>query len=230
MTSSGTYDYLPAISNLSLGAFERCGLKGGELQSQHWASAVRESNLLQVEIGNVQPNLWTNELYSITLTEGTATYNIPPRMIAIQDCFIRTTSGGTTFDRVIFPLSTTEYDATPNKTIQAPPTAYFLNKLINPTITLWQVPDMDDTYTLYVRMLVQMQDSVIPSGVTPDMPYRFLDLFVAGLAYRLARIYAGDRMAMLKADYKEAWANAAGQDVQDGISVYVMPDFSGMWR
>ncbi len=230
MTSTATYAYNPAASNLTLVAFGRIGIRRTEITAQHMADADNESNLLQVEMSNKNPNMWRSELYTQALTAGTATYTLPARLIAMQAAYITTTTGGTSVDRIIWPLSAFEYAALPDKTVEAPPTCYWYNRQITPTITLWQVPDDAATYTLNLRICSQIQDASLASGATLDMPFRFLDVFVAGLAHRLSRIYAPDKEMARKADYMESWANAASQDVDDQVCMFVMPDFSGYYR
>lgn len=211
-------------------AFSRIAVRRTEITAQHLADAETEFNLLQVQLSNNQPNLWRSEVYTISLTAGTATYNLPARMVAIQDLYLSVTSGGVTTDRVLWPLSYLEYDGQSNKTQQAPPTSYLVNKLVSPTITFWQTPDDSATYTANVRLLSQPQDVSLPSGVTLDMPYRYLDVAVAGLAHRLSRIYAPDKEALRKQDYQEAWQAAANTDTQDSVNIYIQPDFSGAYR
>lgn len=202
------------------------------MTAEHLADAAIEANLVQVNLGSNQPNLWKSELFEITLVAGTATYNLPTRMIAVQDVYMTVSNGGTSTDRVLFPVTLAEYDAQPNKTIQAPPTTYLIQKLLpaTPTITFWQVPDDSATYTVQVRILSQMQDVVMAGGVTLDMPYLYLDTFVAGLAHRLSRIYAPDKEAIRKQDYLEARDAAAATDTQDNTNIYISPSFSGYWR
>lgn len=230
MTATGTTAFNPAASGLTISAFARIGIRPPEFTPQHLSDATNEANLLQVQLGNQQPLLWKSELFSISLSQSDAEYDLPARMIAIQDIYLSTTSGGTTTDRLLFPMSTFEYDAQPNKTQEAPPTAYWINKQISPTITFWQVPDMDSTYTAKVRMLSQIQDVSLTSGQTLDMPYRFLDVYVAGLAYRLARLWKPELEMIRKADYMEAWDAASTTDTQDSVSVYIQPAFSGYYR
>jgi hypothetical protein len=230
MALSGTYAWNPAASNLTLTAFGRIGIRRTELTTQHLSDAANEMNLLQVQLSNNQPNLWRSELVTLSLEQSEDEYTLPTRTAAIQDVFIRTESGGTVLDRIVFPLSSFEYDALPDKTTEAPPTCYYVNKTITPTIFFWQVPDADDTYTAYVRLLSQPQDALLSNGTNLDMPYRFLDVFVAGLAHRLSRIYAPDKEMARKLDYQEAWTAAARTDTQDSVSMYIQPGFSGYWR
>ena len=232
MASTGTYAFGPAASNLLMTSFGRIGIRSPEITDQHLADAEVEGNLLQVEIGNKQPNAWSQELFTQVLTSGTATYNLPTRLIAIRDVFLTTAYGGGngSQDTVMWPMSTQDYDAQSEKTQSGVPTSYWMNRLIAPTITMWPVPDSSSTYTLNVRMLSQVQDATIRNGATLDLPYRFLDVWVSGMAHRMARIYAKDQEVLRKADYQEAWANAAQQDLDDNVNLTIGPDFSGYWK
>jgi hypothetical protein len=182
----------------------------------------------------MQPNLWTSELYDITLTEGTASYDLVDRLVAVQDVYLSTVASGaassTAIDRVIYAMSMQDYDSMPNKTIEAAPTAYCVFKTIpTPTITFWQVPDGNATYTAHVRLLRRIQDASMASGVTLDLPYIYLDVFVAGMAHRLARIYAPDKEAIRKQDYMEALTIAQATDTQDNTSIMIAPVMSGYY-
>ncbi len=58
-----------------------------------------------------------------------------------------------------------------------------------------------------------MQDA--GNGVNvEDIPYRFQEALISGLAYKLSMKVEGglERMAMLKAQYDESWDLAAGED------------------
>lgn len=220
MASTGTTSYGPAASSLTLTALARIGIRGAEVTAQHMADAEQEANLVQVKLANLQPNLWTSTLTSTSLVAGTATYTLSAATIAIQACYLTTTSGGVSTDRILWPYSAFEYSSLPDKTVQGPPTAYFYNRLATPEISLWPVPDSAATYTLKLRTVNQIEDVSIKSGTTLDMPYRWLDAFVADLAYRLARIYAPDKEVLRKADAQEAWANAAFED-QERTPIYL---------
>jgi hypothetical protein len=231
MTASSTYDFGPAASGLMLTAFGRIGRKPAELTAEHLRTADIESNLVQVQISSKQPNLWKSGLYTQVLTPGTATYALPARMIAIQSAFITITSGSVSRDRIIWPLSTTEYAALPDKAKQAPPTSYWYDRQITPQITMWPVPDAPagTTYTLKLRILSQPQDVSLKSGLTVDAPYRWLDFFVAGLSHRLSRHYARDLEPLRKVDAKEAWDEAAAED-QERVAMHITPQLSGYYR
>lgn len=212
MTATSTYNFNPAISSLALSAFARIGIRRTEITAQHMADADAEANLVQVEISNRVPNLWLDELYTQALTASTATYTLVARLVAFQAAYVTTTSGGVDTDRLIFPLSVYEYSAIPDKTQEGPPTSFWLNMQSTPQITFWPVPDSAATYTFKARQLRQVQDASLVSGVTLDMPYRWIDVFVAKLAHRLARIYARELEAQRRLDGEEAWTIAATTD------------------
>lgn len=211
-------------------AYARIGIRRTALTAQHMADADLEANLLQVELGNRVPNLWRQEVYEIAMVEDTASYDLPSRTIGIRDVYMSTTSGGTTTDRPLWPLSASEYDGQASKTLSGIPQTYYCQKSITPTITMWPVPDASSTYTVNVRLMTQMEDASIKSGATLDMPYRWLDVFVAGLAYRLSRSYAPQFEDRREKDFEKAWANAAAEDIEDNTGLTITPMTAGYWR
>lgn len=212
-----------------LTAFGRIGIRRTEITAQHLADAENEANLLQTVLANKQPNLWTDELYTQTLTAGTASYTLNARLIAIQAAYLTTTSGGVSTDRILWPLSTFEYAAIPDKTQESPPNSYWYQRLSTPVIYMWPVPDDSATYTLKLRVCRQIQDVSLVSGATLDLPYRWLDVYVADLSHRLSRIYAPDKEMMRKADAAEAWANAATED-QERVPLYIQPQMGYLYQ
>jgi hypothetical protein len=71
MATTGTYDWNPAASNLTLVAFGRIGIRRTEITTQHMTDAANEMNLLQGQLSNFQPNLWRTEIVTLDLEEGT---------------------------------------------------------------------------------------------------------------------------------------------------------------
>jgi hypothetical protein len=160
---------------------------------------------------------------------GQATYPLLAQNIMILAAYIRTTFGGETFDRIISPVSTTEYASYPNKSQQGFPTVYWFDRQIIPQLTLWYVPDSTQTYTLYLQMVNQIEDANLANQENPQIPYRFYDLFVAGLAYRLARIYKPELEQTRKSDYDQAWLIAGTQDTEN-VNLYMNPGLGGYFR
>ena len=213
-----------------LNAYSLCGVKRTELLAQHMQDARLQANFLLSEWSNRQVNLWTVDLQSVPLVQGTATYSVPQETVAVLDAYITITdSSGNTIDRLIFPISRSDYSALPNKLAQAPPTTYWFDRLIAPTITLWQVPDGGGPYTLNYYRCRQIQDATAPGGLTPELPYRWLDAFNWGLAARLAVMYAPERAQALDARAERARAFAATQDTER-VPVFISPGLSGYFN
>jgi hypothetical protein len=219
MTSSGTYTWQPPIGDLILSAFSRINLRGPELTTQHLADAATECNLLSVSFSNRNPNQYALETVTVPLVQGTATYALPNRTLAIGIAYLSTASG----DRPLGPISATDYGAISNKTTQGPPTSIWFLLTPTPSITVWPTPD--NSYTLNIQSFRQQQDVGIANGETPDVPYRFLEAFTAGLAARFARIYAPALYPMRKQDYEEAFQEAAQAD-QASVNLYIVPGLS----
>jgi hypothetical protein len=83
-----------------------------------------------------------------------------------------------------------------------------------PKITVWPTPDGSQTYTFVYWRLRRIQDD--GTGVnTQDIPFRFLNCMVAGLAYYLSMKLPNmdpQRIAGLKADYEQQFQLAAEED------------------
>ena len=219
---SGTYNFLPSAGDIILTAFQRIGMRPSAILQNHLTQAIIEMNLLQVKLSNLQPNLWDVDLQTVPLTQAVATYSVPAETVMITNAYIRSGTGTTTFDRLIFPISNTEYAALPEKTIQNTPTQFWFNRLISPTLTLYPVPDGNGPYTLYYYRVRQIQDALGPNGFQMEVPYLWLDAMAAGLAHRLARVFAPQLEQIRKADADEAWAIAAKQNVEN-VPLYIAP-------
>lgn len=228
MATSGTFAFAPSAADCVLNAFARLQIRATELTQQHLADAYNESNLLQVEFANRQPNLWTSELYTVTLVASTATYTLPARLIAITAAFVSTTSGSTTTDMIIGPVSASEYAAYPVKAQTGIPNVYWYNRQATPQITLFPVPDDATTYTLSLRVLAQQEDASMASGTTLDLPYRWMDAFTAGLAARLAQIYKPEMADRLDARAERSWTIAAKEDQED-VPLTIAPAIGGYY-
>jgi hypothetical protein len=216
MTTSSTYAWSPQVGDLVLQAFSRCGIRGPELTQQHLADAAIEVNLLNVQFTNRLPMQYALETPTISLVQGTRTYALPNRTAAIGVVYI-TFQYGTDYpvDRPLSPLSAADYASMPNKLVQGQPSAFWLQLLPIPQITIWPVPDGNGPYTLQVQSFRQQQDISLAGGQTIDAPYRFLDAFTAGLAARLARNWAPALYALRKADFEESWGECTQRDQED---------------
>jgi hypothetical protein len=225
--TSGTYNFAPSLGEVVLGAFARIGIRRAEILQTHLADARIEANLLLAKISNLQPNLWTVDQQALPLLQGAPSYTVPSETVMILDAFIR--FGNPSTDRSIYPISRSEYSTYPNKSTQAFPTVYWFDRLISPTITIWPTPDANGPYTLFYYRVRQIQDAEYVNGQNIEVPYLWLDAFTAGLAYRLARIYAPTLEGQRKTDSDEAWQQAATQNTEN-VNIMISPGLAHYFR
>jgi hypothetical protein len=225
MTSSGTYAFSPSAADLVLNSFGRLQMRGPELTADHLNNAAMEANLLMVQFSNRNPNRWALETPTIPLVQGTATYTLPNRTIAIAVAYMTTGTGQASYDRPLGNISSTDYAAIPTKYTQGPPSSVFFSLLPVPTLTFWPTPDGGGPYVVNVQSFRQQQDVSLKNAQTVDTPYRFLDAFAAGMAHRLSRFYKPELTQIRKMEWEEAWQEAAARDQED-CCLYLVPGLS----
>ena len=211
MATSGTTTFDLDLNSLVEEAFERCG---AELRTGYDLRTARRSlNLLTAEWANRGVNLWTIEEGSVSLTEGTITYNLRTNTIDLIEQVIRTGTGTNQQDINISRISASTYATISNKNTEGRPNQVWINRqAARPTINVWPVPE-DNDYTFVYYALNRIEDA--GNGVnTQDIPFRFLPCMVAGLAFYLSLKIpqAADRSQFLKQEYEEQWALASTED------------------
>lgn len=168
-----------------------------------------------------------------------STYSVDPSTVVILDAYVTTTYNETNpIDRIILPISRTEYSSYPNKQQQGFPTTFWFDRLISsarstgsvgPQVTLWPVPDGTSSQYLKYYRVRQIQDSALTNGQTVELPYLWLDAFAYGLAHRLSLIWNPQKSMILKPLADEAYAVAAEQNVETAQQ-YISPQIQGYFR
>lgn len=306
MTTSGTYAFNPSLGELTLYAFNLCGLRNTSLLQEHMESARMASNLLLARWSNQGVNLWAvdkivvpldqevpitgvsgdgalvtftyasvdtpvytantpvvisgvtpssyNGSYLVvssspgrlivaspvtaTYTSGglieasdtVSTYSVDPNTVMILDAYVTNTQTGDNIDRIILPISRTEYASYPNKEQSGFPTVFWFDRLISPTVTLWPVPFPTNGPTVFKYYRVRrLQDSALTNAQTVEIPYLWLEAFAYALAQRLAMIWSPEKVQMLQPFANEAYNIAAEQNVEQA-NQYISPQLSGYFR
>jgi hypothetical protein len=229
MTTSGTYTFDPSLGELTLYAFNLCQIRPTSLVQEHMQSARMATNMMLASWANQGVNLWAVDLVTTPVTQGVSTYAVDANTVMILDAYMVTTDGGSNTDRIIMPVSRTEYASYPNKAQQGFPTSFWFDRLISPTVTLWPVPDGTSTSTLKYYRVRRLQDSEFSSGQTVEIPYLWLEAFADGLAYRLAKVWNPQIAQGLKAVADETYKIAADQNIETAQQ-YISPQLAGYYR
>jgi hypothetical protein len=230
MTTSGTYTFNPSLGELTLYSYNLCGLRNTSLLQEHMESARMATNLMLARWSNQGVNLWAVDLVTVPLIQGQQEYSVASDTVMILDAYMQIDNGsGPPIDRIILPISRTEYASYPNKTQQGFTTTFWFDRLIAPTVTLWPVPDGSSAQYLKYYRVRRIQDSALTNGQTVEIPYLWLEAFALGLAQRLAMIWAPDKLQMLKPLADEAYMIAAEQNVEQAQQ-YISPMISGYFR
>lgn len=205
---------------------------GGESTPGYQAASARRAlHLLLMSWTNRGISFSAIDQESLALTAGTASYTLPADTVDVLDMVIRTTSGAATTDLLIRRVGRSEWFALPDKDSQGEPTQAFVDLQRDaPVLTLWPVPDATTAYTLVYYRIRRFRD--IPSlGSDLDVHVRFMPALVSGLAYYMARERPDipeQKLARLKAEYEEEYAQAAETD-RDRGDLRVVPDLSCYW-
>jgi len=230
VTSSGTYVQNPSYGQFVAYAYGKCGVRRTELLAEHFEDARMAMNVVLMDFSNKGVNLWKVEKVTTSLVQGQATYSVDPSIVVILDAYISVPNGinGGTTDRLILPVSRSEYSSYPNKSQQGIVTTFWNDRLLSPTVTLYLVPDGTQP-TMSYYAVQQIQDAAFTSGQTADLPALFFKAFSDALAAELSTSWAPERYPMLSAIAKESYMTAADQN-EEISSVYLSPLVSGYWR
>jgi len=238
MTTTGTTAFNLDLNDLIEEAFERCG---SEVRSGYdFRTARRSLNLLTIEWANRGINLWTIEQGEIPMVTGQATYDLPVNTIDLLDQVIRTGSGSASnqVDININRISESTYSTIPNKLAVGRPIQVWVNRQsgattptgINyPQINVWPTPNDPGSQYRFVYWRLRRINDVGDGVNTQDIPFRFLNCMVAGLAYYLSMKIPNvpmERVMGLKTDYEQQFQLAADEDREKAAIRFVPRNMS----
>ena len=218
MATSGTTDFNLSIDDLIEEAFERCGMR--PTTGYHLTSARRSLNLLFLDWANRGLNLWTIEQATYTLTQGTNEISLANDTVNVLEAIIRQNSQGINTDVYIERISREDWLNVPDKTTQARPAQFYVQRTNTPKVFFY--PAADQTYTFVYYRIRRIQDAGVYTN-TSDVNFRFLPCLTSGLAYQLSLKFAPERTPALKTIYEEDFNRAAMED-RDTASVQFVPD------
>jgi hypothetical protein len=230
--TSGTYNFAPSNSSLILEAFDRCRIRPTELITRHHMPSARMSlNLEMLDWSDSGINLWKVISGTINLVTGTATYVLDQSIETLTEVYYSQINGdgaGQNNDRIMVPVTRTQYAMIPNKLTQGTPTQYWLQMLAVPQVTFWQVPQQGaPNYVVSWYGLQRMQDANVGGGEAPDIVYRAYEALIGRLALRLWTKFGWEvskndagafktHRDILKEEAENGWNNFQTRDQETG--------------
>jgi hypothetical protein len=237
------------VAEIAQEASERAGV---EFRSGYaLRSARRAMELLFIEWANRGLNLWTVDgPTTIDLTPGVYRYSLPEDTVDLIEHNIRTWppgnggwdaewdgpsddfdwSGNHPSDLPLTRFTVSSYAAIPNKLARGRPSVISIRRLIQPYFLLWQVPSDSQFYQVVywrLRRIAPLQ----PGGTAvPEIPWRFLNAIVAGMAFYFA-LKSTDpkalaKVQLLKGEYQEQFQLASDEDRDRASFQFVPFDYS----
>ena len=233
MATSGTIGQTSiTTARLIEKAYRRCGLNPNTLTAETLDLARENLFLLIMSLSNRALNLWCVDMQIIPLVASQATYVLPPGTIDVLNLTLRTPRGDGTYSEIpITPLNRDDYANQPIKSQQsAIPVNYFFEKLIDPQITLWPVPN-DATKDLRLYRYRQVQD-VGDLNANLEIPTRWMEAIIWQLALRLTFELPGispERLTAVQAMCQQITLDADGNET-DNAPTYLAPNIRGYTR
>ena len=218
MATSGTTTFDLSIDDLIEEAFERCGMR--PTSGYQLTSARRSLNLLFLDWANRGLNLWTLEPATYALTAGTNEISLDASVVNVLEAVIRQANQGINTDVYIERISREDWLNVPDKTTQARPAQFYVQRTNIPKVFFY--PAADQNYTFVYYRIRRIEDAGAYTN-TADVNFRFLPCLTSGLAYYLSLKFAADRVSALKTIYEEDFLRAAIED-RDTASVQFVPD------
>jgi hypothetical protein len=232
MTSSGTYNFGLSNASIVFDAFDRIQLRPTQLDRHQLMSARTSLNLELLEWSNRGFNFWETTSGTINLAFNQATYTLPTSLVTLTELYYSAVnaSTGVNQDRIMIPITRTQYAMIVNKLQQGIPTQYWFQMLQTPQVTIWEIPQagaVAPNFVLNWYGLSQIKDANIAGGETPDIDYRAIEALITGLTLRLAEKFGpadpNARRALLmekKAFADQAWDNMVRRDQEPGSTTY----------
>jgi len=173
---------------------------------------------MMLEWANRGLNLWTYEERTQLLTYGVSEYLLGADIVDVLEQVVQLPPGQTSpsLNRYNMTRVSVSTQATrTNPGITGRPVEVFYQRLTGGiTAHIWPLPGTGGPYTLVYWVLRRIEDAGAFTN-TGDFPFRFLPVFVSGLAYYIAQKKRRDDpnlVQTLKAEYAEAWAAASEED------------------
>ena len=216
MTTSGTANYNATVDSIIKGALRMVGAyaSNDNPTSGQMADALEAMNMM-IKTWQIDGFLWLKKFVTVSLTAGTAAYDLGPSTIGFRPTrvFMASRRDANGIDVPLTMISRQEYQDIPNKTTQSVPVqAYYDPQTTTGKIYVWPVPS-DDTNSLFMTVDRPLED-LLTGDETVDCPPEWMEAFKFGLAIRIAPEYGiniGERQ-LLQQEYQTLKQNLMSYD------------------
>jgi hypothetical protein len=208
MTTSGTYTYNPESLDLIDEAFERAGVDGHLITGTHVSSALRSFNLLFSEWESRGLHQFRIDQQTHTVATDDVSFALPAGTIDIVNAVLRRDGIDTPMQRI----GRDQYLAIPDKTQTGRPTSFFVDKSLTPTCYFWLAAENSTDIIVYDRVVMFQDITTAQAGYTSGVPPIYMEALAAGLAARVAQKFNPSRYQELKAEARETFKLAFGED------------------
>jgi hypothetical protein len=120
-------------------------------------------------------------------------------------------------------ISRADYAYRTNKTFQAPPSSFLVDRTVNPTLIVWPTPDT--TYNYFVINYMRQIQDLDELNQNIDIPTYFYDAFVNGLSARMAIEYAPEKVDILNAAAEASYSYASNANIE-WVPITIQTDYS----
>ena len=219
MATSGTRAFSLDVATAIEEAYELAGM---EVRTSYDAVTARRSmNIMFADWSNRGIQMWEVSKVIQDLTQGTNEYTINSYDIDILDAYIsKTEYGGVTTDHTMERIDRNEYIRIPQKSTQARPTQFWLERVKTPVIHVYPTPENStDKLIYYVWRRIEDSNASVNDV---DIPSRFMPCLASGLAYYLCLKNNTQKVPLIKQQYEQDLQNALKYD-EDRASVKIVP-------
>ena len=222
MATSGTYNFNLDIDEVIQEATE---MIGGEITLGHEPKSARRSiNLILTDWQNKGVNLWSVNTTAVTVAASVSTYVLTSSTIDVLEAVIERNNSSTQLTRI----SMEEYLLIPNKTQKGRPNQFAIRRTRDTAnVFVWPIPE-NSTDIMHLEKFQYLEDVDKSALQNADVPRRFLPALTVGLAHQLAikrPEVPVERIALLKAEYKERLNDAMSED-RERTSLFFRPKLS----
>lgn len=206
MASTNSYTFGPTVAEAIDEAWERCGKDPESLTARHAKSAIRSMAYMLSHWPNKGVLQWTVDLIQQNLTAGMMSFTPPAGTIDLLDVTLLREG----YETPMVPMSREDYQAMANKAQTGRPNQFFVRRSITPEVFIWPAAE-NSTDSIKAYRIRAIQDvGTLPNTI--DIPTRWQESFVSGLAAHLAGKFAPERVDGLLAYSIRAFAEAKSED------------------